>query len=261
MHSHAILRAPAPSLAEGERTHLGRAPIDFPLALTQHAAYAAALHDCSVAVTVLPALPHHPDACFVEDTAIILPELSVLTRPGAPSRADEPAAIAPHLPADRPTARLPDGRLDGGDVLVAGKLVLVGLSSRTDVDGATALADQLAPHGYRVETIPMPAALHLKTAMTALGSDTLVVNRGWVPEPPLGMRVIDAQPSEPFGANLLWVNGHAFAQAAAPRTAELVARAGFDVSPLDISEFAKAEAGLTCLSLLVPGVTRAPPPR
>lgn len=252
MIRRALVRAPGATLAAGERTHLARVPIGTARAAAQHAAYVAALEALGVAVTVLPALDTFPDATFVEDALLVFPELSVLTRPGAASRAAEPALIAPHAPADRPCIPLAAGRLDGGDVLGAGRRVFVGLSTRTDAAGAAALAALLEPRGYTVTTVSLADALHLKTAVTALGDDTLVVSRGWLPAPPPGFAVIDADPAEPFGANLLWVNGTALAQAAAPRTAARVAAAGFVVVLVEQDEFAKAEAGLTCLSVLIP---------
>lgn len=248
----AILRAPSPELGSGERTHLGRAPIDGELAGLQHAAYAAALRAAGIAVTVLPPLPGRGDACFVEDAAVLLPEISVLTRPGAASRSDEPAHLAPHLPQDRPLIPLPRGRLDGGDVLWAGRTLYVGLSSRTDGEGAHALAGIVEPHDYRVKTIPLTKALHLKTAMTLVDPATLLVNRLWVPNLPAGFGICEVHPAEPFGANVLFANGRRFVQRSAPATAARLEAHGLSAELLDISEFAKAEAGLTCLSLLIP---------
>lgn len=248
----AILRAPAPNLAEGERTHIGRAPIDLRQAEVQHADYARALQAAGLAVELLPALAGRPDACFVEDTALILPEANILLRPGAASRADEPLHIAPHLPADRPLIALERGRIDGGDVLQLGRRILVGLTRRTDADGAHALAARVRPHGYSVETVRLAGALHLKTAMTAVTDDLAVANRTWLAGIPAGVSVVDADPAEPFGANVMAVNGRIFAQWNAPVTAARIASHGFPVTLLDIAEFQKAEAGLTCLSLLVP---------
>ncbi len=249
----ALVRLPSPDLADGERTHYDRLLIDFARALDQHTAYRVALEAMGIAVTVLPALTGFPDAVFVEDALLAFPDLFVLTRPGAASRASEPDAIAPYVPADRPLVRMEAGRLDGGDVLFAGRRVLVGLSSRTDAAGVAELQRLLQPHGYAVETVTMPRALHLKSAMTALGDDTLVVARGWVPDPPPGFHIIDADPDEPSGANMLWANGRALGQAGSPRTIARVAAAVFDVTPVDNGEFAKAESGLTCMSVLIPG--------
>ena len=248
----ALVRLPSPDLADGERTHYDRLPIDFPRALEQHAVYRSVLEAMDIAVTVLPALSGFPDAVFVEDALLAFPSLCVLTRPGAASRAAEPDAIAAHAPTDRPLMRMEAGRLDGGDVLFAGQRVLVGLSSRTDSDGAAELQRLLHPLGYTVETVVMLKALHLKSAMTALGDDTLVVARGWVPDPPLGFRIIDSDPDEPSGANMLWANSSALGQAASPKTIARVKAAGFDVTAVDNGEFAKAESGLTCMSVLIP---------
>ena len=248
----ALVRRPHSSLAEGERTYLDRAPIDFARAAMQHAAYVAALETAGVDVLVLPALDGFPDACFVEDVLIALPEAFIVTRPGAASRRDETAHILPHLPADRPVAQLAGGRLDGGDVIVAGRRIFVGASSRTDAEGVAALAAITGLLGYCIEVLALGGALHLRTVMTLLGDDTLVVSRGWASELPHGFQIIDAHAEEPFGANFLWLGDRALAQVDAPHTAAQVAVAGFQLVPVDISEFAKAEAGLTCLSVLVP---------
>lgn len=256
MNAEAIVRLPHPSLADGERTFLDRIPIDFARAEAQHAAYRAAIAAAGVSVRVLPALDGFPDAVFVEDALLAFAEIVVLSRPGAVSRAGEPALFAPHVPDDRPCVALAAGRLDGGDVLVLGRQVFVGLSSRTDPTGIAALTDVLEPFGYAVTALALGRALHLKTAMTGLGDDTLVVSTGWAAAVPPGFRTVKAHPDEPFGANLLWLGDRALGQADAPRTLERVAAAGFAVTAIDVSEFAKAEAGLTCLSVLVPALSR-----
>lgn len=247
----ALLRRPSAGLAAGLRTHLERQPIDDALAARQHDAYAATLDRCGVATKVLPALAGHPDAVFVEDALLAFPGVFVLTRPGASERAGEPDSLAPHLPGDRPVVRLASGRLDGGDVLTVRRRVFVGLSSRTDKEGALALQRALTPYGYIVETVTVAGSLHLKTAMTAIGDVTIIHNPEWV-TPPTGFRAIACDPAEPFASNVLWVNGKVLAQANAPRTVEILRRYGVDVVPVDVSELAKAEAGLTCMSVLIP---------
>ncbi len=247
----ALARQPAAGLADGLRTHLDRLPIDEALAARQHRAYVAALEAMGVAVTVLPPLDGFPDGVFVEDAVLAFAEAFVLTRPGALERAAEPDAIAVYLPPGRPVLRLAGGRIDGGDVLRIGKTVFVGLSSRTDTAGAAALAEAIRPFGYNVDAFDIGQSLHLKTAVTALDAETLLANPSWV-TPPAGYHVIACDPAEPFGANIVAANGKVLAQGSAPRTAERIAAAGYDVASVDVSEFAKAEAGLTCMSVLIP---------
>lgn len=177
----------------------------------------------------------------------------MVLRPGAASRRAEVETVAAALPDDRPAVRLAAGTVDGGDVLTVGRRVFVGLSTRTDADGLAALAAALRPHGYSVEGVPVPGALHLKTAVTALDAETLAINPRWVdPAAFTGFRTLAVAQDEPFAANTLSLGGRLLVQAATPRTAERLAAAGYAPVPLDISEFAKAEAGLTCLSLIAP---------
>lgn len=248
---HAILRRPSARMEGGERTHLDRAPIDPAKALDQHAAYAQAMARAGAALRMVEAADDLPDCAFVEDVAVILPELSLSLRPGAASRRGEVETVAAVLPSDRPVVRLGAGTVDGGDVLVVGRRIFVGLSTRTTREGLDAFAAAVTPHGYRVAGLAVPGALHLKTAVTALDGETLAINPAWIDAGAFaGFRLIPVHPDEPFGGNTLTVGGGLFVQAATPRTAEAFAAAGFPPSALDISEFAKAEAGLTCLSLI-----------
>ncbi len=246
---HAITRLPGP-LDRAELTHIDRVAVDMARADAQHAAYRAALEKAGATVIVLPALAEHPDCCFVEDTAVILPELVIRTRPGAQSRQGEVAAIAPHLPADRPqfTVTAP-GTLDGGDVLVVGRDIFIGLTSRSNAAAVAQVAEAAATHGYRTAGVPLARALHLKTAVSALADDLVLVNTDWLDPAIFGRRHIASAPGEPFAANSLTVGSTVF-HATGMGTAGRIVAAGFHVEILDIGEFAKAEAGLTCLSLI-----------
>lgn len=251
-----LTRRPSRRLADGERTHLERVPIDFALAEAQHGAYRDALARCGAELIDLPALEAHADAVFVEDAVLALPEVFVLCRPGAASRAAESELIAPHLPDDRPIIRLDtQATLDGGDVLRVGRTLFVGLSTRTNAAAIAALASAVSRFGYVVESVPLAGALHLKTAVTALAPDLLLMNAAWLASDTFwGWRRILVDPAEPFAANSLQIGAALFIQAAHRRTADRIAAAGFSVELLDISEFAKAEAGLTCLSVVIPAV-------
>ena len=250
----ALLRAPSPSLAQCELTHIDRVPIDIDRALGQHRAYADLLVDLGIAVTVLDPLPDYPDSCFVEDAALAFADGFVLTSPGAASRRAEPALLRASLPDDRPVLSIDlPGTLDGGDVLYVGKSVFVGLTSRTNAAGIDALRAALAPFGYSVTAVPGDAALHLKTAVTAASDHCVLINPAWVDRTLFtAFDQIEADPAEPFAGNCLRVGDTLVMQVAHPRTADRLRAKGFRVETVDVSEFAKAEAGLTCLSVLIP---------
>ena len=249
----AIIRRPSTAMDQGERTHLDRVPIDHEIALAQHTAYGAALETAGLGVHVLPALDGFPDCSFVEDNALILPEIAIALYPGAASRVGEVLSIAAHFPDDRPVASIAaPARIDGGDILVVGKQIFVGLSARTTSGGVAALAAFVAPHGYSVSGVRLGDALHLKTAVTALSDDLLLHNPAWVDAALFpGFNAVAVAPDEPFAANILRLPDRILSQTAHPRTTAIVAAAGFAVETVDMSELAKAEAGLTCSSLII----------
>jgi len=252
----AITRPPSDALQECIVTHIQRSAIDLPLALVQHAAYCAALRAAGVHVITLPAHPTLPDAPFVEDTAIVLDELAILTHPGMPARRPEIPSIAAALAPFRTLAYItPPGTLEGGDILHLGqsKTLLVGLSARTNRAGFEQLQSLIGPQGYTAIAIPVDGFLHLKSAVSVLDSQTLLLNPQWFKFDaalPQGMAVIHVAPEEPFAANTLTVNGLTLISASHPRTGAILAAAGRRVQAQDISEFEKAEAGHTCLSLI-----------
>ncbi len=253
----AIVRRPARSLAQScELTYLERAPIAFDRLERQHAAYRDALAAAGARVIVLEAIDALPDSVFVEDAAVVLDERAILTRPGAMSRRPEPAHIASTLaPFRHCDTIVAPGALEGGDVLRIGRTLYVGLSTRTDAAGIEQLAALLRPHDYRVVPVQVYGSLHLKTACTALDADTLLLNPAWVDADTFdGFSKIEVAEDEPFAANVLPVGDARLVNAAFPRTRERVeafcARAGLRAIAVDISEFGKAEAGLTCMSLV-----------
>lgn len=250
----AITRRASPRMAECELTHIERTPISSSLADDQHAAYRQALAACGVTLVDLPPLDDHPDCAFVEDLVVALPEVTLLCRPGAVSRRGEVEAIVTALPADRPVERIREpATIDGGDVLRIGRDLFIGRSSRTNDDGIAAVADVVRRFGYSVTAVDVPGALHLKTAATAIADDLLLINPAWVDAAALGgRRCIEVAPHEPFGANGLCVGDRLLYGTSNPATARRIEAAGISVELVDISEFAKAEAGLTCLSVLVP---------
>lgn len=249
----ALVRRPSPRLAEALLTFRDRQAIDVDRARAQHAAYRRLLQAVDLEVVVAPAADDHADGVFVEDAVVVVDDLAVLTRPGAASRRAEPDTVAPTL-HDRGltvTRIEAPGRLDGGDVLAVDDVVYVGIGARTDAAGAAQLATALADRGRRVVEVPVPGALHLKTAVTALPDGTLIGVPDWFDASAFGDRRLVAAP-EASGANVLVVGGTVVVAASAPRTASLIATRGIDVEVVDIGEFEKAEAGLTCLSVLLP---------
>jgi dimethylargininase len=250
----AVTRSPSEALTGCELTFVTRNPIDFTRAAAQHRAYNAALLSCGVAVEDLPAVADLPDAVFVEDTAVVLDELAILTRPASPTRQAEVALIEPVLRRGRAVAHLaPPATLEGGDVLRIGRTLFVGLSVRTNQAGIDSLRALVEPLDYQVVPVAVTGCLHLKTACTALDDETVLINAGWIDATPFqAFGQVPVDPAEPWGGNVLRVNAHLLMNQAFPRTLDRVAALGYDVIPLDISEFFKAEAGLTCMSLIVP---------
>lgn len=252
MKAHFLLRAPSPDMAAAELTHIAREPIDWLAAVRQHAAYAEMLRRLGGTVQVLPALAGHPDCAFVEDVAIVLPEAYVATRPGAPSRRGEVESIVAAFPDDdraRLTLTAP-ARLDGGDVLRIGRTLHVGLSSRTNAIGISQLGALVAPLRYAVKAVPVAGALHLKTAVTVLPDGRIVLNPAWVSADAFDAPVaLTVGQDEPFGANTLTVGTTVLAQANASRLAGHLDALGYQVQTVDIAQFNRVEAGLTCLSL------------
>ncbi|HEV7921521.1 MAG TPA: arginine deiminase family protein, partial [Thermoanaerobaculia bacterium] len=177
----AITREVSPSLAQAELTHLVRTPIDYPRAVSQHEDYCDALRELGVEVRMLPADPAFPDCVFVEDTAIVLGELAIITRPGAASRRGETAAMAEALVSLRPLVAIEaPATIDGGDVLLLGRTLYIGRSERTNDEAIAQVRRFVQPHGYEVVPVEFHGALHLKTAATRVSEDSLVINPEWV---------------------------------------------------------------------------------
>jgi dimethylargininase len=249
----ALTREVPESLARCELTHLARTPIDLARARAQHAAYERALADAGCEVVRLRSLPAHPDSVFVEDCAVVLPELAVLARPGAASRRGEVESAARELAAHRALARIePPGTLDGGDVLALGRTLYAGLTQRTNAEGVRQLRALAAPYGYALEAVPVRGALHLKTALTQADEHTLVASPDWVDVARFpAWEIVRVDPREPFAANVLRAGGATLCAAAFPRTNERLAARGVHVVPIAADELAKAEGGVTCGVLLL----------
>lgn len=248
----AITRGVSPALPRCELTHLPRTPIDLDLACRQHEAYEAVLtaHGCTV--QRLPADPDLPDSVFVEDAAVVLDEVAVITRPGAPSRRPETAAVATALGALRPVRAIaPPGTLDGGDVLVIDREVFVGRSTRSNAAGIAQLEAVLGPHGYRVHAVAIRDCLHLKSAVTQVAAGAVLANPEWVETGVVGLEVIEVDPAEPAAANALRIGEGVIYPTAFPRTRRRLEAAGIAIVSVDVSELQKAEGGVTCCSVIL----------
>jgi len=248
----AITRAVGPALAHCELTFIEREPIDVARAAEQHDAYCTALRAAGVSVFTLPAAENLLDAVFVEDAAVVLDEIAIVTRPGIDSRRIEVDAVAAVLALHRRTACIEvPGSLEGGDVLRIGRRLFVGRSTRTNDSGLRQLASIVKPLGYDVVQVGVHGCLHLKTAVTALSRDTLLVNPGWIDTEILdGFRHVAVAADEPFAANTLTLDGIVYISAKWNRTRRNLENAGFTTKAMNISELEKAEAGLTCLSII-----------
>ena len=250
--NYAIVREISASIGNCEISFVSREPIDVELARQQHHAYQQALVELGCHLIALPAEDALPDAVFVEDVALVLEEVAVMTRPGAPSRRAEGTTVAAALGAYRPlmTIEAP-GTLDGGDIMRIGKTIYVGQSARSNAAAVDQLQALLAPHGYRVEAVPMRDCLHLKSAVTAVADDTLLVNPQWlVGESFAGFRRIEVDPAEPHAANALRIGDTLVYPSCFPRTLARLQAAGIAVRTVDVSELQKAEGAVTCCSLV-----------
>jgi dimethylargininase len=248
----AITRDVSPNIGDCELTFIDRQPIDHELAAQQLENYRAALEKCGVLVKRLPADSRYPDSSFVEDTAIVVEELAVITSMGTASRRGETQAIEAALSPHRDIARIAlPATIEGGDVLRVGKRILVGRSTRTNEAGIRELARILEPLGYRVIPVRTNGSLHFKSGCTAIDDETLLVNRGRIQIDDLaGFSMISTPNGEAQAANVLRVGETLFVQAGFPGTMQRLQSAHGKVEPLDTSEFRKAEAALTCLSIL-----------
>ena len=254
MFKNAIVRTPGHNFAEGLTTVTLGQP-QFNKVLEQHVLYCEALQHCGLHITTLDPDLQFPDSTFVEDTAVLTSQSAILTNPGAPSREGEVAAIAPALStffSSMPKIESP-GTLDGGDICEAENHFFIGLSHRTNDEGARQLAAFLATEGYTsscIDVRAMTTILHLKSGISYIGDNTLVVMEEIATNPQFaGYTLIRVSEEESYAANCVRVNDLVLVAAGFPRlTAELIAR-GFQPLVLDMSEFQKMDGGLSCLSL------------
>jgi len=248
----ALTRGISPCIGNCELTYLERQQIDAAKAVQQQKSYELYLASLGMNVISLPAERALPDAVFVEDTAVVVDEVAVITTMGAVSRRPEVRTISAALAEYRPLEFINGaGTLEGGDVMRVDRTLYVGVSTRTNLDGIAQLRNILGAYDYQVREVPVKRCLHFKTGCTYLGWNTILVNRAWVDLSPLeGFEVIDVPDGEPWAANLLVVGNDVLIPASCPKTAELVHDRGFAVRTIEVSELEKAEAGLTCMSII-----------
>ena len=251
----ALTREISPAVGRCELTHLPRTPVDVGVARAQHRAYEQCLAEAGCTVVRLEAGPEMADSVFVEDIAVVFDELAIVTRPGAPSRRQETPAVAEALARYRLVQHIEaPATADGGDVLVVGRNVFVGCSSRTNAAAIDRMRQVLGPYGYTVVGVGVSGCLHLKSAVTRVADDCLLINRDWISiEPFSTFDLINVHPDEPNGANALRVGGEVVYATAFPRTRERLEQRGLCLRSVDVSEIAKAEGALTCCSLIFSG--------
>lgn len=255
----AITRAVSPSINRCELSFHARQPIDVEIARAQHRAYEDTLRRIGVDVVELPEEPDLPDAVFVEDPAIVLDEVAVINRMGAESRRAEAASLGVALARYRPIEFLTEpATLDGGDVMRIGPTLFVGASHRTNPEGIRQLSAILRPHGYDVEPIAVNGCLHLKSACSYIGNDTVLINKFWIDASPFeGLQLIEVPVEEPGAANALLIERTVILPASFPLTREKLDQHGFRVQTVDVSELQKAESGVSCMSVIFRDLTAA----
>lgn len=248
----AITREISPAMQNCELTHFARVPIDLDLAARQHEAYRQALAGLGCCVVSLPAEPDLPDSVFVEDVAVVVDEAAIITHPGAVSRRPERESITAALtPYRKLCAVQAPGTVDGGDVLRVGKALYVGLSTRSNAEAVRQMSEFLAPYGYTVTGLQVDGYLHLKSAVTQVAEDTLLVNPAWIdPATWPGMKIIAVDPEEHYAANAVWIGDAVIFPTSFPKTRARLEAAGIRVVSVDVSELQKAEGAVTCCSLI-----------
>ena len=251
MFSKAIVRTPPKSLVDGITT-AGLGKPDYELALQQHADYIAALESCGLSVTVMPADERYPDSMFVEDVALLMPCCAIMTHPGAVSRRGEVSAVSLQLAEfyDRVNTIESPGTVDAGDIMMVGDHCYIGLSERTNVDGAAQMIAFLQASGYNGSTVSISESLHLKSSVSYLENNNLVITGELVSKEEFAeFKHIEIDTDEAYAANCVWVNEHVLVASGYPQSSDKIRASGYSVIELDMSEFKKLDGGLSCLSL------------
>jgi dimethylargininase len=248
----AITRQVSPAINQCELTHIERKLIDYERARSQHKQYEDALYALGLNVISLDAEPDLPDSVFVEDTALVLDECAIMLNPGASSRRPEVASIEKALAPYRDIFHIqPPGTVDGGDILTVGRMIYVGISSRSTENAIEQMKVILEPRNYQIRAVRVTGCLHLKSAVTQVGEDILLVNPEWVSKNDFpGMKFIEIDPSEPYAANAVLVDETIIYPSSFPKTQAKLEAAGIRMIIVDADELAKAEGAVTCCSLV-----------
>ena len=251
----AFTRQPAPAIAQCELTYMDRAPIDFQRALAQHQQYEDSLRAMGAEVVTAPADARCPDCVFIEDTALVLDTIAIIGRMRRDSRAPEVSNVEGWLAPQRSIERIEaPGTFEGGDAFVVGTTIFIGESTRTNAAGIDQVRSMAARDGYTVVPVKTPGCLHLTTGASRLTDETVLVNPNWVDVTAMqGVNIVETHEDEPWGANTLRLGHQTLMGDCFPRTRERLEAMGIQTRTTDISEFMKAEAGLTCMSLLFEG--------
>lgn len=251
MFSKAIVRIPAKSLADGISS-AGLGKPDYQLTLDQHGHYVEALKSCGLEVTVIDADDRYPDSMFIEDTALLVPRCAIVTYPGAEARRGEVDAVASQLAGfyDRIDAIQSPGTVDAGDIMMVGEHCYIGLSERTNAEGASQMIGYLQAAGYNGSTISISESLHLKSSVSYLENNNLAVTGELCDKSEFAdFNRIEIDQSERSAANCVWINDHVLIASGKPQTTEEIRALGYSMIELDVSEFEKLDGGLSCLSL------------
>lgn len=248
----AITRQVSPAINQCELTHIAREPIDYERACVQHKQYENALHTLGLEIISLNAKPNLPDSVFVEDVALVLDECAIMLNPGAASRRPEVASVERALAPHRDIFRIqPPATVDGGDILTVGKTIYIGLSSRSTEEAIEQMRAILEPHNYKVRGVRVTGCLHLKSAVTQVSEDTLLVNPEWVSKDDFpDMKFIEVDPTEPYAANAVLLDDTIIYSSSFPKTQAKLQATGIRMLIVDADELAKAEGAVTCCSLI-----------
>ncbi|MFA9421232.1 MAG: dimethylarginine dimethylaminohydrolase family protein [Gammaproteobacteria bacterium] len=251
MFSKAIVRTPAKSLVNGITT-AGLGDPDYQLAMEQHRQYIAALESSGLSVEVMTANEQFPDAMFIEDTALLMPRCAIVTNPGADSRKGEVNAVLIQLKKyyDKIEAIQAPGTVDAGDIMMVGDHCYIGLSERTNHDGAAQMVKLLQAYGYSGSVLPISESLHLKSSVSYLENSNLVVTGELCDKAEFAeFKQLQIEEGARYAANCVWINDRVLVPTGFPRSTEMIQALGYTVIELDVSEFRKLDGGLSCLSL------------
>lgn len=251
LFKNAIVRKPSKSMLKG-LSNAGLGLPNYELALQQHNAYVDALLECGLDITVLEADENYPDSCFVEDVALCTPNCAVITRPGAVSRRGEIIEMQEVLKEfyEHIEQIEEPGTIEAGDIMMVGNHFYIGLSERTNKNGAEQMKSILEKYGMTASLVPLKEVLHLKTGLAYLEKGQLLISGEFLTNPEFNQynKIIIAS-KDAYSANCIWVNQKVLVPAGFPSTTEKIAQAGYEVIELNMSEFQKLDGGLSCLSL------------